>query len=132
MATAQDIITRALRRIGVLAGEEAANAPDMVESLQIMNDLMFAFPPMGIQYVHTALAAGDTVNVPDEQIRNLTFMVADELADGFGAPISPDLRMDIMNAKSELQAAYLHVNPAVPDRALRRRRPGFFDFARGE
>ena len=45
---------------------------------------------------------------------------------------TPALSEDIREARLELQAAYLVVPPAVPDRALRVRRPGFYDFARGQ
>lgn len=131
MATANDVCNRAASRVGILAGNEALSAADAVNCLQLLNDLMAAFGPMGIQYVHTTLTATATVNVPDEQIRNLTLMLCDELADDYGLAIGQKMAATIVQAKQELQAAYLQINPAVPDRALRVRRPGFYDFARG-
>jgi hypothetical protein len=59
-------------------------------------------------------------------------MLANELADDFGVTLGQKIVSDIDQAKLELQAAFLEIDPAVPDRALRRRRPGFFDFNRGE
>lgn len=132
MATANDIINRAASRVNILAGGEALNATDAAASLQLLNDMMFAFGPMGIHYVHSTLSATTVVNVPDEQIRNLTLMLCNELADSFGVTLGQKIAGDILQAKLELQAAYLHINPAVPDRALRVRRPGFYDFARGQ
>jgi hypothetical protein len=132
MATAGDIVTRAAKRINVLAAEEALNASQMVDGLQTLNDLLAGFGPAGIQYVHATLAQTDTLNFPDEQIRNVMLMLCSELADDYGVSIGQSLALAIQAAKLELQAAYLNVDPAVPDRALRRRRPGFYDFARGE
>lgn len=133
MATANDIINRAASRVNMLAGGEALSATDAANLLQLLNDMMAGFGPMGIRYVHTAtLTATATVNMPDEQIRNLILMFCSEVADEFGLAISAKLAEAINQAKLELQAAYLHINPAVPDRALRVRRPGFYDFARGQ
>ncbi len=130
-ATAQQCIERALRRINVLAAEEAVSDNDMVESLQIMNDMMFGFPPRGIQYVHADLAQSDTVNVPDAQVRNVVLLLCDELADGFGMPITPDLRTDIMRAEQQLQAYYFVSAPAKIGRGLLRWRWGLFNITRG-
>jgi len=130
-ATANDIIVRALRRINVLAAQEAPDAAESQDSLTILNDMLFAFSAMGIQYVHSALTPTTVLNFPDEQIRNVMLALAGELADEFGMPIGPSLGQKIEDAKLELQAAYLSSDPAVPDRAIRTRRPGFYDFNRG-
>ena len=130
-ATAQQVIERALRRINVLAEAEAVSAAGMVDSLQIMNDMMFGFPPRGIQYVHADLAASDTVNVPDAQVRNVMLLLCDDLADEFGMPISPDLRSDIMRAEQQLQAFYFVSAPAKIGRGLLRWRWGLFNISKG-
>lgn len=128
-ATARQVIDRAARRINILAAEESLNANEAVDCLQILNDMMFGFGPAGIQYVHTDLAATDTVNVPDEQVRNVTLLLCYELADNFGVNLDAVTAAAIVSAKLELQAYYLQVNPAVPDRSLRRRRMGWFNFS---
>ena len=131
MATASDIINRAASRTNILAANEPLSATDANACLQLMNDMMAGFMPMGIQYVHSTLALTTVVNVPDEQIRNLILMLASEIADNFGITLGQKMAGDIAQAKMQLQAAFLQINPAVPDRALRVRRPGFYDFARG-
>ncbi len=131
-ATAQQVIERAARRINVLAAQEALNANEFDDCLQIMNDMMFGFTAKGIQYVHVTLAQTDTVNVPDEQVRNVILMLCDDLADDFGMPISPDLREDIRQARQELQNCYMVINPGVPDKALRPRRLGWYNFRWGQ
>lgn len=131
MATANDIINRSMRRIGVLADEEALSAGAMTNALAAFNDMLHGFGPMGIQYAHVTLTATDTVNVPDEQLRNVMILFCKDQADEYQMPISQSLASDINRALLELQAAYLVINPAVPDRALRSRRTGNFDFVRG-
>lgn len=130
-ATAQQVIIRALQRLNVIAAEESVSTTDMVDSLQLMNDMMMSFPARGIQYVHTDLAQSDTVNVPDFQVRNVILMLADELADNFGVVISPDLRNDIMRAEQQLQAYYYVVPPAKIGRGLLRWRWGLFNVTKG-
>lgn len=129
-ATASDIISRSARRIGLLANEETLSSAEVTNALQGLNDMLFAFGPAGIAYVHSTLGLTDTLNVPDEQVRNVMLMFCKDLADDYTLALSPSLLTDIMNAKQELQAAYLVINPAVPDRALRRRRAGWIDFER--
>jgi hypothetical protein len=131
MATAGDIVNRAARRIGMLANEEALTSAEMTNALEAFNAMLHGFGPMGIKYVHTTLAQGDTVNVPDEQLRNVMLLFCRDLAQEYPVVLPPDLGLDIERAKGELQAAYLVINPAVPDRALRRRRPGWFSFENG-
>lgn len=124
--TARDLITNAGRRANILAAEEAFNASDMVDALTLLNQMLAGFNTMGIQYVHVDLALTDVVNVPDEQLRNVTLMFCDELADDYGVALSERFMDQIYKAKLALQAGFLVVNPAVPDRALRNRLYGWW------
>lgn len=126
-STANDIITQAVRRINVLAGEEVLSAAEMFDNLATFNGLLFNFGPMGIQYVHQTLAQTDIVNFPDEQLRNVMLMLANELADEYGVTLGVKIAGDIQAAKLALQAAYLVVDPAVPDKGLRNRRWGWYN-----
>jgi hypothetical protein len=123
MATALEILTRAGKRAKILADEATYTASEAVDALQLLNDLMHAFGPKGIAYAHTTLASGDTVNVPDEQLRNLTLMMTRELLIDFAMPIDEVLAAEIIAAENELQAAYHVSEPAVSDPLLRSRRP---------
>lgn len=121
MATASDIITRAARRLQIIAGEEAMTAAEQVDALQLFNDMLHGFGPRGIYYTHTTLAASDTVNMPDELLRALTLVFAQELALDFGRPIGAALAMEIAEARNALQAAYWVQPPADTDPLLRPR-----------
>lgn len=130
MATALDIINRAGKRAKILADEAAFTASEAVDALQLMNDMMHAFGPRGIAYVHTTLAATDTVNVPDELIRDLVLLLTEELLIDFDMPISEQLAGAILNAKNQMQAAYYFMAPAVTDPMLRPHRYGRTDITR--
>jgi hypothetical protein len=131
MATANDIINRSMRRIGVLANEEALSAGDMVNALAAFNDMLHGFGPMGIAYAHTTLAASDTVNFPDEQLRNVMILFCKDQADEYQMPISASLATDINRALLELQAAYHVQPPAQFDPILRRHLVGRFNILIG-
>lgn len=132
-ATANDVINRAGRRSKILAGEEAFAAAEGADALQLLNDMMHGFGPRGIHYAHVDLTGPQTVNVPDEQIRNLVLLFVRELALDYGKPIDPDLKVEIIRAEQEMQAAYYTVPPAPVDRALIRRTVGYpFNIERGD
>ena len=106
IVTARDVVIRAARRVKIVEGEESLTAAELHDGLQLLNDLMHGFGPMGIKYAHVTLGATDPVNMPNEQIRNLILLFAAELAIDFGAGIEDTLAREIIGAKHELQAAY--------------------------
>ncbi len=130
MATALDIINRAGKRAKILADEATFSSSELVDALQLLNDLMHGFGPKGIAYAHTTLEATDTVNVPDEQIRNLILMMTGELLIDFAMPIDAGLAAAIIDAKNELQAAYHIQPPPGTEPLLRRRWPWGIDITR--
>ncbi|WP_299109811.1 hypothetical protein [uncultured Bradyrhizobium sp.] len=134
MATANDIINRAARRIGVLAESEALSADALVDALGQLNEMLHSFGPRGIHYAHTTLAAGsDTVNVPDEQIRNVMLLLCQEMADEYAVSISQQLASAILDARQSLQAAYYTIPKTVGDKALMRRTAGYpFNIRNGD
>lgn len=132
MATALEIITSAGKRSKILADGATFTASEAADALQRLNDMMHGFGPKGISYAHVTLAAGDTVNVPDEQIRNLVLMLTHEMMIDFEVPIGPALALAIVDAKNELQAAYHVQAPAVSDPMLRPRYVGGYDITRDQ
>lgn len=121
MATANDIVNRAAKRLGILAEAETLSANAAVDALAQLNEMMHGFGPRGIHYAHTTLEAADTVNVPDEQIRNVALLLCQEMADEYGIEIGPQLASAILDARQSLIAAYYTIPRAVGDRALVRR-----------
>lgn len=119
--TAQQTISGALRWLGIIASEETASAAELVQGLDTLNGMLFGFGPRGIAYAHTMLAATDVVNAPDEQIRNVMFLLANELAPEYETPLGDSRQMQVMDALSQLQAAYFLPVEAPTDPALRPR-----------
>ncbi len=133
MATANDLIVRAARRLGILAESEALSADAGVDALTQLNDMMHGFGPRGIHYAHVTLAAADTVNVPDELIRSVMLLLCQEMADDYEVPISEQLASAILDARQSLIAAYYTIPRAVGDRALQRRTLAYpFNIRTGE
>lgn len=60
MTTANDIITRALRRIRVVDASEALPAEDAALALDMLNSMILNWPSQGVQSYYTALALSDT------------------------------------------------------------------------
>lgn len=129
MATANDVITAAGRRIGVLAGEEVFTAADMADALGRLNDMMHAFNVNGIHYAHTTLALTDTVNVPDELIDSLKWLMADTLVNDYEVTLTPRQAVQIADSKNNLQGYYWIQPPADTEPYLRPLR-GRFDITR--
>jgi len=128
MATrsARETITTAFRRIGILSEMEAMSADMANDALTILNDMMQGFPARGIHYVHTPLTLDAVLNVPDEQTRNVMLMLVWELADEYGAELSPKKVADCGEARSALQACYYVVPPAQMDEGIASRLlPGY-------
>ena len=132
MATAAELITSAAQRLGIIPEEEALTAAAQVRGLKLLNEMLHGFGTQGIYYAHTTLVAADTVNFPDEHLRNVTLLFCYDLADDYEVTIKPKLAIDIAMARSALQAAYSDDNPAVVDRAVISRGSRGFDFTRGE
>lgn len=130
--TARQVLLRAFRRLKLIEGEEPMTAAELADGLVTMNGAMFGFGPKGIHYAHVDLAAADTVNLPDEQISNLVWMIAEALAPEYGYAFTPDEKLALIGARQELQAAYKYIPPMPAPRGLLRNRPGCFNMQRGE
>ena len=132
MATrsARDTITRALKRLGIVAEMETVSSDQANDALIALNDMLNGFRAMGIQYAHRDLTLDDNLNVPDEQTRNVALMLCRELADDYGKALSPSLAESITTAAQSLKAYYLVLPKAQVDYGLRRRRPGTVDITR--
>lgn len=128
--TAQTLVSDAFRWLGVTDGEEALTAAELTQGLGTLNDMMAAFGPRGIAYAHTTLAATDNVNVPDEQIRNVMFLLAAELAPEYEVELNDRRAMQINDAMRQLEAAYFFPVAARSDEALRPRYFGSFSITR--
>lgn len=130
--TAAEVITGAMRRLNLISEVETISAAQMANGLVSLNEMMHGFSRRGIAYAHSDLAQTDTVNMPDDLIDDLKWMLARKLADeGYGVAITPQQGGMMMMSKRALQAAYFMRRTSPVDPALRARRLGSFSFTRG-
>lgn len=120
-ATARQIITRALRRIRVIAAGETPDADMASDGLEVMNDMMSAWNAEGILYAHSALTLDSNVNVPDEQLAFVRDLLGEQLSEEYGVALGPVAQRAISTARQAMQAAYFIPRTAPVDEAIGRR-----------
>lgn len=125
--TALDLITDAFHRIALISEDEAVTADQLNRGLSVLNDMMSGFSAEGIQYDHSVLASGDTINVPDQLIRSVGWMLISDLADEYGKVLTPTQQLNVDRARGALQAFYFAVPVAQLDDGIRsRQRLGYY------
>lgn len=108
MATARDIITRALRARKVLAGGEDATAEELSDGLAHLNEMLAFWATDGINLNHVTLAAGDTLDVPDDHIQTIRLSLAERMTE-FGGGLSAEDAIAADKGRSLLRAAYFTI-----------------------
>jgi hypothetical protein len=106
MATAHDVITRALRTIGALAGGEMPTSDDAADALRTLNDMLAGWEMEGIRMLLPDLALTDTIQVPRPQIEGIVLGLAMALAQEYGRTVNPVLAMRARRTYRALQTAY--------------------------
>lgn len=131
-ATASDVITGAMRKLNLLSEVETLSAAQQSAGLKLLNAMMHGFSRKGIRYAHTDLTATATVNMPDDVINDLEWMLARQMADdGYGVALTPQQAVLTQSAKTTLQAAYFMRRASPVDSAIRMRGYGGYNFTRG-
>jgi hypothetical protein len=106
MATAQQLINRTLRLLGVKAEGQTATPEQSVGALDAMNDMLFAWRDQGVDLGHTALALGDTIPYQDDHLAAIRYSLAVELAPEYGRPVQGEIAANQMKYFRALQALY--------------------------
>ncbi len=104
--TANQIIDGAFRWLGILESEETSNAAEGVDALDVLNGMLFNFAPRGIAYTHVTLIATDNLTLADAQLRNVMFLLGNELAPEYEVSLSDKQQAQVAEATNQLQAAY--------------------------
>lgn len=89
MATALDIVTRALRRLRVYSALEDIGSADAEDCLTSLNDMLFGWAINGIDLAHTTLVLADVLDVPDDHLEAITLSLMERVASQFAAEVSP-------------------------------------------
>lgn len=112
MATATEIVTKALKRINVISGSEVPDASDMSDGKDALNAMIASWDAEGL--------SGDTLPLDKRYEQGIIAMLAVRMAEDFGKQVGPVLARDAENGWRALQAAF--ITPATPtfDYALTR------------
>lgn len=116
MTTVRDICTRALRKAGVVAHGEDAEAENASAALDDLNMMLAAWKLAGVDTSHTALELSDTFPLAGEYEEGTVFMLAGRMQPDFQFP--PTFDADDFFRK--IQAAYMEIEEATIPLALRR------------
>ena len=106
MATAQEMINRALRMTGVLADGETATAAQSVDALNVLNEMLYAWRDRGVDLGHSELELGDTIPYQDDHLACIRYSLAVEISGDFGRPASQDIQYRQQQLFLALQAQY--------------------------
>lgn len=93
MATVQEIITRTLRRLGVIDALHTPSAEDAAASLDVLNEMLASWPANGVNILPQTLALADTFVffVPPERLAYNTMDVLTYGGDWDASSNSPSL-----------------------------------------
>lgn len=116
MATAAQIVDRALRKIGVVASDTAATADESANGLEALNMMLAAWKLAGVDISHTALAAGDTFPLADEYEEGTVYLLASRIAPDYEVPQA----FDADDWFRKIQAAYTSITAATIPTSLTR------------
>lgn len=120
--TAADLVTRAFRRLGIKAEDEALSADQAAHGLDTLNDMLAGWRSQGVNFVHSRMRPDDPFGGSDEIVAPTVSLLAAELAPDYGVPIS----WDADRALRVLQAALMPtVQPLTVDSALTRPLAGY-------
>ena len=118
-ATANDVITAALKRLNVIEYDETPDAAMLADGLAMLNQFMHALRQHGVAYAHRDLTATATVNMPDDCLEALIWAFCEKLEPEYQVPPDPRRAMTMTGARRVRQAAYMIAPNATPEPAIR-------------
>jgi len=100
MATANDIILRALRRIGVVAEDAPATDGQANSALDSLNAMMHSWKVKGADVEHVDYELATDIALGPEFHQFITDLLAERLCADFSFPITGQIRLDARDAWS--------------------------------
>jgi len=126
MATARDVIIRALRRIGELAAGEIPDATTAQDALAALNRMLASWELRGVRMMPPSYALADVMQLPDGQLDAIEENLAVKLAPEFGTDATASLQAEADRGFRALQAAYAVIPPLRADPAYTQRPGEYF------
>jgi hypothetical protein len=120
MATARDVVSRALRLVGVAASDVPVDATDAANGLEALNSMLRGWEARGVYVGHdtdyTLNSTFETGLLPDRYRDPTTYLLAEALAIEYGRPLTMSLSKRISESWKTISANYLSpVNLDVDD-----------------
>lgn len=86
MTLTSDIVTRAARKIGVVASDEAMTADEIANGVIALNMMMHAWKLRGVDVEHVDLAATDTFSLDPEFEEGTVYLLASRMSPDYEIP----------------------------------------------
>ncbi len=119
MTTAQQVITGALKDLGVLERGESPTGQESLDALEIMNLYFSALIHDGIDMEWLTLSLNDVVPYPEDQIGPMRSNLAMACAASWTVQPTRELAIMAGNGYKQLQREYFDVDNLGLDTALR-------------
>jgi hypothetical protein len=116
MTTAQTIVERAFRKIGVKSEDEALTADQLAHGVDMLNTMLHGWELWGIDINHVDLLAGSTFPLEPKFEEGTVFLLAERMFADYERP--PTFSAD--DFLRRIQAAYMVIPEAAIPRALLR------------
>lgn len=116
MATVQDIVTAAFRKIGVVAEDEDLQTATLSVGVDAFNRMLHAWELRGVDLSHTDQVAGDTFALDDKFQEGVIYLLAGRLSPDYTTPA----HFDADDWFRGIQAAYMTITAVTIPTALTR------------
>jgi hypothetical protein len=114
MATVQDIVTDALRKLAIVSRDEEAQPEDITEGVRAFNQMLHAWKLQSVDVSHVDQVASDTFALGDEYQEGVVYNLASRLSPEYVVPANFDADAWFR----DIQAAYMTIDSVTFDKAL--------------
>lgn len=118
MATANDLITWAMKDLGILERNESPQGQESLDALDILNQMCGSWIHDGIDMEWINVNLNDTIPYPDDQIGPIRHNLAIYLAPSFDVQPSPALVAMATKGYAQIQKEYLVISDMSVDSQL--------------
>lgn len=116
MATVQDIVTRAYRKINVVSEDEDLQPDTLANGVEAFNMMLHGWKLRGVDVEHVDLLAGDTFPLDPEFQEGTVYVLAGRLSPDYTTPAN----FDADDWFRTIQAAYVVIpSQEVPSALIR-------------
>lgn len=116
MATVEDIVTAAFRKIGVVAEDEDLQSDTLSVGVDAFNRMLHAWKLRGVDVSHADQVSTDTFALADEYQEGTIYVLASRLSPDYTVPAT----FDADDWFRTIQAAYMTIDDATISTALTR------------